>query len=259
MCKSTSTFGLLYVPTWIVKRLKRSHTISSNYMKLNASELSWIAKCPLAKTLILASSGSQFYTTPLTVNKLKIKHDSFLEIVEKNLAFVLAKHEIKYLRIDETKLCLDLSLGENNYNVCGVPDTLYVTFLKNVNTPLIIVVEATLSPVVKHIIRGEMIFYSLASHIHYGCRVTGLIVNPSSIYLIVFKKDLVHGEEERKGRGGKAVSRRDFIESFKELFLTSVDADYYRIVERAEKLRNKHPWICSLCDLIHMCPLGGGT
>ncbi|MEM4620406.1 MAG: hypothetical protein QW607_09360 [Desulfurococcaceae archaeon] len=259
LCRNTSTFGLLYAPTWIAKKLRRSHTTSSNsYIKLNASELSWIAKCPLAKTILLSSSGSQFYTTPSTVNKLKRKHDSFLEIVNKSLASVFTKHGIKYLRIDETKLCLDVSLGEINYIVCGFPDVLYITYIENMNTPLITVVEATLSPAVKHIIRGEMVFYAIASHIHYGCRVTGLIVNPRYTYLVVFKKNSDHGEKAGGGGRGKALSKKDSVESFRKLFLISDNVDYFRIVERAEELRNKHPWICSLCDLIHMCPLGGG-
>ncbi|WP_342783419.1 hypothetical protein [Thermofilum sp.] len=190
-----------------------------------------MAKCPLARNIVLSSAGSLSYTTPLTVEKMKDKHDELVKAV-RNAFRKTNSNSVRTVELEEMKLCLTLIQEDSTYSVCGVPDLSYILYGKELDD-LILVVEATLSPSIEHLVEGEMLFYSIAAHGHYGCRVAGLIVNLEHVYLVIPKKDITL--------------------SLRRLFK---NVSYQKAVEQAEMNRKRHPWICSLCDLKHLCPLG---
>ena len=212
--------------------MRTSPSRSSSVAHLSATMLSWMAKCPLAKNIVLSSAGLLSYTTPHTVEKVKDRHDELVKAVGNALRNAFFSKRVKALELEQMKLCLTLTLKDSTYTVCGVPDLMYLLYGTELGD-LILVVEATLSPSTRHLIYGEMLFYSIAAYIYYGCRVVGLVVNPRHIYLVSFREN--------------AVNR------FRRLFSR---LEHEKAVELSENMRTEHPWICSLCDLRHSCPLG---
>ncbi|WP_342821523.1 hypothetical protein [Desulfurococcus sp.] len=208
-----------------------SSSRSSSPMHLSATTLSWMAKCYLARNIVLSSAGSLSYTTPHTVEKMKSDHDELVKIVRNALIEIFSKH-VKGLELEKMKLCLTLMLKDSSYMVCGVPDLAYLLYGVELDD-LILLVEVTLSPSIRHLVYGEMLFYSIAAHAYYGCKVAGLIVNLSHVYLILFRENTAK------------LLRKTFSRK-----------EYEKAVELSESMRAKHPWICSLCDLKHICPLG---
>ncbi|MEM4036037.1 MAG: hypothetical protein QXU97_05465 [Fervidicoccaceae archaeon] len=212
--------------------MRTSPSRSSSVAHLSATMLSWMAKCPLAKNIVLSSAGSLSYTTPHTVEEMKGKHDELVKVLRNALGNAFFSKRVKALELERMKLCLTLTLKDSTYTVCGVPDLMYLLYGTELDD-LILVVEATLSPSTRHLIYGEMLFYSIAAYIYYGCRVVGLVVNPRHVYLVSFREN--------------AVNR------FRRLFSR---LKHEKAVELSENRRAEHPWICSLCDLKHSCPLG---
>jgi len=238
--QNMSMRGQLYAPLWIARESRTACSKSSELISFPASVLSWMAKCPLARNIMLSSKGSLSYTTPLTVGGLKRKHYEFLKSVDEALKNILAPGVVSMSIVKGFKLepveelCVYVNKGDRCYRVCGKPDLMYILYGEKLGRPLALVIEVTLSPVVKHLIRGEMLFYSIASYLSYGCDIVGLVVSRKHFNLVLFKE--------------KA------LKSFEKLFKGPLE--YEEAIKVAEDKRSKHPWMCSLCDLKHMCPLG---
>lgn len=210
-----------------------------------ATILSWMAKCPLARCLVLTHGGAFTYTTPLTVQALRETHDEFLKQVIDVFKGVLLNSRVKWIEVDnrgnigpgERKLCLTIFTGSGDrgesYSICGAVDRSYILFGKDFNSITALVLETTLSKSVDHFIRGELLFYILAYYVNYGLDTIGILVNPQYVYLV--------------------IPKRGVLGDFKKLFKKP---DYEKAVERAEEKRSRRPWICNLCDLKHICPLG---
>lgn len=201
--------------------------------------LSWMAKCPLAKNIILSSGGAISYVTPLTVEKLRDSHNELMKYVNENIRVFLQRH-FSRIELKSREVCLTLTIdGEDKYVVCGRPDITYFVY-EGVIGPYILVVEVTLSPSIDHMVRGELIFYIMGYYMLYGIPTVGLIIGVNSIRLIVPKPT--------------ALLNNSVPMLLRRLFSKS---SYEDALKKAEDKRGKSPWICSLCDLKHLCPLGG--
>lgn len=207
----------------------------SEHIHLQATTLSWMAKCPLARNIVLSTGGSLSYTTPLTVNKLESKHNEFLELFEKAMRSALSKVKIGWFEIDAENLCFTISAKGKCYSICGRPDLSYVLYGEQMGGgALALVGEVTLSPSIKHMVLGELAFYTISFYVHYGCCVAGFIANPKSVQLMMPKLGI-----------------SNFV---KHVFVRKID--YEKALEIAEREREKYPWMCSLCDLKHLCIIG---
>ena len=193
-----------------------------------------MALCPLARSIVLSSGGALSYTTPPTVEKLRERHDEFVEVAREAIASSLRAHHLSYLELRPENGCLTLRL-DRDYAVCGRPDMVYLVYGEGVG-PVVLVCEITLSPSVEHMVRGELLFYIIEHHVRYGTDVVGLLVGTRLIELAV----------PGSGEGVSALLRRLFTKP-----------DHHRAIRKAESERVGRPWMCSLCDLKHLCPLGG--
>lgn len=235
LCTNRSTCGQLYVPTWIASVSETSLTRSTEN-RLAATMLSWMALCPLAKNIMLDSGGAMSYVTPPTLEKLRDKHDVFAEDVEDSVSELLREH-FHIIKLGQQKLCLSFDLGKE-YLVCGQPDFSYFIYEERApeesrTSPLILVGEVTCSPSIEHIVRGELIFYMMAYYVRYGIPTVGLVIGKKSVKLVIPKLRM--------------------HDDLKKLF---TEVSYESSVTKAEKKRFEKPWMCSFCDLKHLCPLG---
>ncbi len=202
---------------------------------LAATTLSWMAKCPLAKNIVLTSGCAISYATPFTLEELRNKHDAFAKEVN-NYVGRLLETSFNLVKLNPQKLCLSFNFNSSEkYIVCGQPDLVYFIYRKKFKTsPFILVSEVTLSPSIRHMARGELLFYMMAYYMHYGVPAVGLVVGKKSVEYILPK-----------------------LKMYRQLKKLFTKKNYKYVIREIEKRRRKKPWMCSLCDLKHLCPLGG--
>ncbi|MEM1631810.1 MAG: hypothetical protein QXJ59_07065 [Thermofilaceae archaeon] len=200
-----------------------------------ASVLSWMAMCPLAKSIILSSGGAFTYATPPTVEKLKDAHDALVKSVAGAVERALSGR-FSYLKLEPSNGCLTLRL-ERHYVICGRPDLVYLVRGRGSGF-FALVVDATLSPSVRHKVQGEMVFYIMECFMRYGIATVGLIVGTK---LLVLAAPVFSTE------GGVPAMLRNLFKK----------PEYGSALREAERRRARKPWMCSFCDLKHLCPLGG--
>lgn len=211
--------------------MRISHTKSYDLTHYPASALSWMSKCPVLKHILLTNKGLINYATPLGVDKTKDKHDKLVKTVRKVFNMVVED----YLFIEPKDLCLEVYIKDKVFNVCGRPDLTWLLIKQICNNALIGVVgEVTLSKAIKHVVKGEMVFYITSFYIHYGVWTVGLVVSRGKVNLLIPKPN---------------VTRR-----FNTMFRNREDLE--ASMRRVEELRRRKPWICCLCDLKHVCPMG---
>lgn len=213
----------------------------SSEPRIFATMLSWMAKCPIARNIVLDRGGSITYTTPNFVSRTAEWHDVLKDaVVEVLMDFALP--------IDVEKFSVEVNVGAR-YMVNGRPDFLmWISGRKLKERHLMLAGEVTLMPTVRHLIYGEMLFYMLSCYINYGSDVACLLVNPGSLYLLIPKIP----------ESSLALRRYFERESVPALLLRLFRrVDEEQAIEVAEGLRKKRPWICSLCDLRSLCPISG--
>ncbi|MEM4545370.1 MAG: hypothetical protein QW328_01165 [Nitrososphaerota archaeon] len=250
--RNQNIYGRLYVPRSIVGGLRtRSSRLSEP--KIFATMLSWMAKCPIARNIVLTSGGGMSYTTPVFVSKLANKHDDLKNIAVDAFEEVLKSYpttDVMYMELapEETTVIINAD-STNKYVVSGRPDVLmWITGESLEQRHLVLACELTLMSAIRHLIYGEMTFYITSLYINYGFDVAGLLINPKYIYLILPKipTDRAKLKEYFKKEGVPIL----LLKLFRQI-------DEERAAKYAEELRNKKPWICALCDLRNLCPISG--
>lgn len=229
LSQKENTMGQFYVPVMIAKKSETA-PLKSTEINLWASHLSWIAKCSLTRYLLLETHGSLNYITPPSVEKAKTKHDHLV-----NIFIDILKKEPEITLMEKTpKLCLLVKINQQNrFRICGIPDSIGLIYRKNLASQFMLVIEISTSPTVKHIIRGELLFYIIASYMHYGIPVVGLLLNREYIHLVI-----------------------PHLNSAKQLINLLRERDLEKELENAKNIATKTPWKCNLCDLKHICPVG---
>jgi len=214
--------------------------LRSSEPRIFATMLSWMAKCPIARNIILDRGGSITYTTPNFVSKTAEWHDALKDAVIEVLGGLV--HPI-IMDVKETSI--EVNVGVRHI-VSGRPD--FLMWIPSSERSLMLAGEVTLMSTVRHLIYGEMLFYILSCYINYGSDVAGFLVSPRSLYLLIPKIP----ESDRDLR---RYFERESAPSLLLRLFRRVDEE--RAIEVAEELRKKKPWICSLCDLRSLCPISG--
>jgi hypothetical protein len=207
--------------------------------------------CPIRRALL--SSGRLLeYTTSYAVPESKRAHGEMLSELEDAFEEVVMGHdEVSLLgKLPDREYCLSFTTRARGrvVQVCGRPDAVYFLRLRCCNElqcrdEVNLIIEATLSPSVRHVVCGEMLFYLLAVNMYYGIKVAALLATPRRIYLLAPALVSLHNVKY-----SVAWSLAKLITGPSELS--------ERVVEKAEELREKKPWACNLCDIKHVCPLG---
>jgi hypothetical protein len=207
-----------------------------------------MAKCPVAKNIILAQGGALSYTTPNTVPNLLEKHNILRRIVVENFSNIdTVPLILENEKVHET--VIEISNKKCKYFISGRPDFLALIISKELAwRPLMLIGEVTLMPTVKHLIYGEILFYILSHYIKYGVDVAGLLISSNALHLVLPKVP------EKKNDLKRYFEGESIPALLKKLFRSIRDED---AIEAAEKLRSRKPWICSLCDLRNICPISG--
>ena len=228
LLQSTNTIGLTLLPKNI---LKGCRTGSSKYCRLYVTYISWMAKCPLARYLIIENCTPENFSTPKTAQELKELHDKALQETLNSLRqYLEGRFKIIYESSNKDIFEATIITEEKRFCISGKPDLYYILSYKNKFFTLI--GDITLNDTTSHLDK-EIEAYMILSYLETSLPTFGLLVYNRGIKLYKLTPKTAT----------KLVT----------FFQRKISLE--KTIQQAQAKFKKKPWICNLCDLQNICPL----